>query len=68
MTDDIVKRSVLDRRSGEDKRKTYSLDYFAEGGIDADAETSGASMASAGPIGLASGDGAACIFGYNKMR
>ena len=27
-----VKRSPIDRRSGEDKRKLYSLDYFTEGG------------------------------------
>jgi hypothetical protein len=27
-----VKRSPIDRRSGEDKRKLYNLDYFTEGG------------------------------------
>jgi len=27
-----VKRSVIDRRSGEDVRKRYNLDYFIEGG------------------------------------
>ena len=27
-----VKRSLFDRRSGEDKRKRYSLDYFTDGG------------------------------------
>ena len=27
-----VKRSLVDRRSGEDKRKRYSLDYFTDGG------------------------------------
>ena len=27
-----VKRSLIDRRSGEDKRKRYSLDYFTDGG------------------------------------
>ena len=27
-----VKRSPIDRRSGEDKRKLYSLDYFTDGG------------------------------------
>ena len=26
------KRSLFDRRSGDDKRKLYSLDYFTEGG------------------------------------
>jgi hypothetical protein len=26
------KRSLLDRRSGEDERKLYNLDYFFEGG------------------------------------
>ena len=25
-------RSHLDRRSGEDRRQTYSIDYFLEGG------------------------------------
>ena len=29
---DPVKRSLVDRRSGDDKRKRYSLDYFTEGG------------------------------------
>ena len=27
-----MKRSQLDRRSGEDERKLYSLDYFTNGG------------------------------------
>jgi hypothetical protein len=27
-----VKRSLFDRRTGEDKRKRYSLDYFTDGG------------------------------------
>jgi hypothetical protein len=27
-----VKRAPVDRRSGEDKRKLYNLDYFTEGG------------------------------------
>ena len=27
-----LKRSPIDRRSGEDKRKRYSLDYFTDGG------------------------------------
>ena len=27
-----VKRSPVDRRSGEDERNRYSLDYFTEGG------------------------------------
>jgi hypothetical protein len=27
-----VKRSPIDRRSGEDKRKRYNLDYFTDGG------------------------------------
>jgi hypothetical protein len=26
------RQSWLDRRSGEDRRQTYSLDYFVEGG------------------------------------
>jgi hypothetical protein len=28
------RRSGIDRRSGEDRRKVYSLDYFANGGIE----------------------------------
>ncbi|KPJ75563.1 MAG: hypothetical protein AMJ54_14590 [Deltaproteobacteria bacterium SG8_13] len=28
------RRSKLDRRSGEDRRKAYSLDYFINGGIE----------------------------------
>ena len=28
----IKKRSFIDRRSGEDRRKTYSLDYFENDG------------------------------------
>ena len=27
-----VRRSPIDRRSGEDKRKLYNLDYFIDGG------------------------------------
>jgi hypothetical protein len=27
-----MRRSLVDRRSGEDKRKRYSLDYFSDGG------------------------------------
>ena len=27
-----VKRSLVDRRSGEDKRDRYNLDYFTDGG------------------------------------
>lgn len=29
---ETVKRSVVDRRTGEDKRLRYNLDYFMEGG------------------------------------
>ena len=29
---DPKRRSLVDRRSGEDKRKRYNLDYFTEGG------------------------------------
>jgi hypothetical protein len=29
-----VKRSAIDRRSGEDKRKRYNLDYFTDGGAE----------------------------------
>ena len=28
------RRSLIDRRSGEDRRKAYSLDYFLNGGIE----------------------------------
>jgi hypothetical protein len=28
----FAKRSLIDRRSGDDKRKAYSLDYFFTGG------------------------------------
>ena len=28
----VIKRSVFDRRSGEDKRMRYNLDYFTDGG------------------------------------
>lgn len=28
----MTKRSIIDRRSGEDRRKTYSLDYFENDG------------------------------------
>jgi len=27
-----LRRALVDRRCGEDKRKRYSLDYFADGG------------------------------------
>jgi hypothetical protein len=27
-----IRRALIDRRSGEDKRKLYSLDYFSDGG------------------------------------
>ena len=27
-----LRRALVDRRSGEDKRKLYSLDYFTDGG------------------------------------
>ena len=29
---ETVKRSAFDRRSGDDKRLRYNLDYFADGG------------------------------------
>lgn len=29
-----VKRSPVDRRTGEDKRSRYSLDYFTDGGAE----------------------------------
>ena len=29
---DQMKRSLMDRRSGDDKRKLYNLDYFTAGG------------------------------------
>lgn len=28
------RRSMIDRRSGEDRRKAYSLDYFINGGLE----------------------------------
>jgi hypothetical protein len=28
------RRSLIDRRSGEDRRKAYSLDYFINGGVE----------------------------------
>ena len=31
---ETVKRSAFDRRSGEDKRIRYNLDYFTEGGAE----------------------------------
>jgi hypothetical protein len=31
-TEETVKRSAIDRRSGEDKRIRYNLDYFTDGG------------------------------------
>jgi hypothetical protein len=34
MANSVVKRSFVDRRSGEDKRKSYSLDYFVAGGTE----------------------------------
>jgi len=30
----LIKRSGIDRRSGEDKRKVYSLDYFKNNGME----------------------------------
>ena len=30
----IKGRSVYDRRSGEDRRDTYNLDYFLKGGLE----------------------------------
>ena len=32
MTGAFIKRSLIDRRSGEDKRRSYNLDYFFKGG------------------------------------
>jgi hypothetical protein len=32
MSGTFMKRSQLDRRSGEDERKSYNLDYFTNGG------------------------------------
>ena len=29
-----VTRFIMDRRSGEDRRKAYSLDYFSNGGFE----------------------------------
>ena len=34
MNNPEVKRAPVDRRSGQDRRKSYSLDYFAHGGIE----------------------------------
>jgi hypothetical protein len=34
MADSKTKRSFVDRRSGEDKRKSYNLDYFVAGGTE----------------------------------
>ena len=31
---DPMRRALVDRRSGEDKRKRYSLDYFTDGGAE----------------------------------
>jgi hypothetical protein len=28
------RRALLDRRSGEDRRKAYNLDYFLNGGVE----------------------------------
>ena len=30
----FMKRSQIDRRSGDDERKLYSLDYFTNGGLE----------------------------------
>jgi hypothetical protein len=30
----MVTRSKLDRRSGDDRRKAYDLDYFLNGGVE----------------------------------
>jgi hypothetical protein len=35
------KRSFFDRRSGEDRRSTYNIDYFVEGGVERRAGTAG---------------------------
>jgi hypothetical protein len=32
LSKDPMRRALVDRRTGEDKRKLYSLDYFTEGG------------------------------------
>ena len=32
LSKDPLRRALFDRRSGEDKRKRYSLDYFTDGG------------------------------------
>ena len=32
LSKDPMRRALFDRRTGEDKRKLYSLDYFTEGG------------------------------------
>jgi hypothetical protein len=32
LTKDPMRRALVDRRTGEDKRKRYSLDYFTDGG------------------------------------
>jgi hypothetical protein len=32
LSKDPLRRSLVDRRSGEDKRRLYSLDYFTDGG------------------------------------
>ena len=31
---DEVKRSMFDRRTGEDRRKVYTLGYFTNGGVE----------------------------------
>lgn len=30
----MVRRSDMDRRSGEDRRREYDLDYFSNGGVE----------------------------------
>jgi hypothetical protein len=32
MADTLTKRALIDRRSGEDMRQVYNLDYFLNGG------------------------------------
>jgi hypothetical protein len=32
LSKDPLRRALIDRRTGEDKRMRYSLDYFTEGG------------------------------------
>jgi hypothetical protein len=34
LSKDPLRRALVDRRSGEDNRKWYSLDYFTDGGAE----------------------------------